>query len=132
MHTGTYETGLSDFHPLVYTVMKNTYIKLPSKKLIYRCYKNFNNELFLRDLNYSLSFIQPGIYDNFETIFEQILNHHAPIKERLIRGNNKPHITKRLRKAIMKRSQLKHLAIKSGCPEDMNRFKKQRPGRQTK
>ena len=59
-------------------------------------------------------------------IFEQILNLHAPIKERLIRGNNKPHVTKRLRKAIMKRSQMKHLAIKSGCPEDTNRFKKQR------
>ena len=32
MRTGTYETGLSDFHPLIYIVMKRTYIKLPQKK----------------------------------------------------------------------------------------------------
>ena len=112
MHTGTYETGLSDFHPLIYTVMKNTYIKLPPKKLLYRCYKKFDKDLFLSDLEYNFSFIKPGIYENFETVFEQTLNLHAPVKEKFIRGNNKPHVTKELRKAIMKRSHLKHVAIK--------------------
>ena len=59
-------------------------------------------------------------------VFEQTLNLHAHVKEKFIRGNNKPHVTKELRKAIMKRSHLKHVAIKSGCPEDMSLFKKQR------
>ena len=43
-----------------------------------------------------------------------------------MRGNHKPHITKQLRKAIMKRSQLKNKANKTKAPDDFASYKKQR------
>ena len=47
-HTGTVDTGISDHHHLVYTMLKTTYAKLPPKKITYRAYKNFNEDKFLR------------------------------------------------------------------------------------
>ena len=40
------ETGLSDFHKLVVTVMKTTYKKSQPKIITYRSYKYFNNDSF--------------------------------------------------------------------------------------
>jgi len=47
-------------------------------------------------------------------------------KKKFLRANNKPHVSKVLRKAIMQRSKLKNIANKSGKPEDMVRYRKQR------
>ena len=46
-------------------------------------------------------------YSNFEKTFIATLNKHAPKKIKTFQGNQKSHINKTLRKAIMKRSQLK-------------------------
>ena len=51
-NTSSYETGLSDHHHLIYSVMKTIFICEEPKKLIYRNYSNFShkdfqNELFL-------------------------------------------------------------------------------------
>ena len=53
-----------------------------------------------------------------------MLQVHAPLKEKSIRGNNK-HVTKTLRKAIMLRSRLKNKANKSKLTDDILLFKKQ-------
>ena len=45
-------------------------------------------------------------------------DHHVPIKQSKLRGNTKPHISKTLRKKIMKRSRLKNKANKSGKEEN--------------
>ena len=44
------ETGLSDFHKLVVTVMKTTYKKSQPKIITYCSYKYFNNDSFREDL----------------------------------------------------------------------------------
>jgi len=46
-------------------------------------------------------------YKSLSDIFQQVLNRHAPLKEKMVRGNNSPFMTKELRKAIMNRSRLK-------------------------
>ena len=43
-----------------------------------------------------------------------------------MRGNQKPHIDENLRKAIMKRSQLKNKANKTKQLEDITKYKEQR------
>ena len=43
----------------------------------------------------------------------RVLNSHAPKKVKVLRGNRKPHLNKKLRKAIMERSKLKNKANKS-------------------
>ena len=52
----TTETGISDFHKLVVTVLKTLYKKQKSKIIHCRNYKNFENDNFRQDLK-SLSFL---------------------------------------------------------------------------
>ena len=124
--TGIVETGLSDFHLLIYTMLKTKYMKLPAKKVKYRDYKYFNEEFFLYELNHCLTNNTLENYDQFENLFTNILQRHAPLKTKLVRANSKPYVTKNLRKAIMTRSRLKVLANKTKKPEDMVRYKQQR------
>ena len=65
-HTHAIETGLSDFHLLAYTMLKTTFTKFPPKKISYRCYKKFNEDLFLSDLKSSLLNIN---YTSFQKQF---------------------------------------------------------------
>ena len=41
-HSGTYETGLSDFYKLTFTVLKMIYAKQKRRMIKHRDYKNFN------------------------------------------------------------------------------------------
>ena len=45
-HSCVTETGLSDFHKMVATVMKRTYRKIEPKVIKYRDYKYFFNDTF--------------------------------------------------------------------------------------
>ena len=50
---------------------------------------------------------------NFQNIFIQVLNNHAPAKKTIVRFNNSPFMIKTFRKAIMHRSRLKiYISIK--------------------
>ena len=104
-NTGTIETGLSDHHSLVYSMLKNTFEKLPPRKICYRSWKNFDSRLF----NFELAAILPSLnteFHCFNNLFISLLNKHAPMKTKFLRGNNQPHLSKDLRKSIMKRSRL--------------------------
>ena len=47
-------------------------------------------------------------HDVFTNILRMVLYKHAPIKKKLLRGNEAPFMTKELSKAIMNRSKLKN------------------------
>ena len=119
-----FETGMSDHHLMVYTMLKSTYTKLEPKILKNRSYKDFYEEYFLNDLQHGLS--NNGNFNDFNNTFKEILNNHAPIKQAKVRGNTKPHINKTIRKEIMKRSRLKNKANKSQKEEDKRLYKIQR------
>ena len=55
-----------------------------------------------------------------------MLNKHAPLKSKVIRGNNKPFVTKTLRKAILRSSALKKKANNLNDPLAIKQYKKQR------
>ena len=129
MNTGTLETGLSDHYLLIYSMLKTKYDKLPPKIIKYRQWKHFNQDLFKFELSKSLQGNKNANlkdYITFEKSFETILEKHAPLKTKFLRGNNQPYMTKDLRKAIMLRSRLKNKANKTKSAEDMARFRKQR------
>ena len=56
----------------------------------------------------------------------EVLNTHAPIKRKLLRANHVPYMTKALRKAIMKRSELESKYVKNKTNENLKSYKKQR------
>ena len=123
---GKVETGLSDFHRLIYSMLKTKYDKLPPKIIKYRDYSNFIEERFLYELEFCMTNNTIENYSEFENIFTNILNRHAPLKTKYLRANNKPHVTKDLRKAIMRRARLKNLAIESDKTEDWLNYRRQR------
>ena len=55
----------------------------------------------------------------FEAKSVAVLDIHTPRKTKLLRGNHKPHVSKKLRKEIMKRSQLKSIANKTDKDIDL-------------
>ena len=117
-------SGISDPHLMVHTMLKPTYTNSEPKNFKKYSYKDFIKESFLGDLQHGLNSI--GNFAEFNDAFKAILDHHATIKQSKLRGNTKPHINKTLRKEIMKRSRLKNKANKSGKEEDKRLYKIQR------
>ena len=122
--TSSFETGLSDHHHLIYSILKSTFEKEEPKQVIYRNYKHFQWQHFENDLKSSLNNCN-GNFDVYEKAFSSALNSHAPKKVKVLRGNHKPHLNKKLRKAIMERSRLKNKTNKLKQPTDTASYKKQ-------
>ena len=125
-HTATVETGLSDFHKMVVTVMKTTFPKAQPKIVYYRDYKNFDLPKFRAELRDELKKTETLGYFHFEVTFLRVLEKHAPMKQKVLRANDKPYMTKVLRKAIMRRSTLKNKFLKNKTDESLKEFKKQK------
>ena len=87
---------------MVVTVLRKTFQRAQPKVVSYRDYKNFDNELFKSSLQNALNGIKRPDYIKFEEVFLETLNKHAPVKQKTIRGNHAPYMTKGLRKAIMR------------------------------
>ena len=81
---------------MILTVLK-TYFKKSKPTIIkYRSYANYDEGSFKTDLTHSLLSSDKcnSNYDEFKNIYMNVLNRHAPIKAKMIRGNNAPFIKK--------------------------------------
>ena len=121
-NTITFANGLSDFHKMILTVLKSTFPKVRPKQIVYRKFKNFDLNNFKNEIRTKMKLIDK--YETFEEEFLKVLNKHAPLKKKFIRANHAPYMTKNLRKAIMKRSQLENRYISNSTVENMNKYKK--------
>ena len=106
--------------------MKTTFSKANPKKIFYRKYKHFDVSNFNNHLIHHLSAHAETrtTFKKFQEIFLHELKIHAPWKQKFIRANEVPYMTKKLRKAIMTRSRLanKHHSTKSMTDKEI--FKK--------
>ena len=55
-----------------------------------------------------------------------MLNKHAPLKKKFVRRNQASYMTKKLRKAIMKRSELEIGYLKNRTIDNKTKFRKQK------
>ena len=78
----TLETGMSDFHKLIITILKVKPEKLPPRIIKYRDYKNFESEALSSKLQVSLKNFDTNnsSFIEFKTIFMEHLNKVAPLK----------------------------------------------------
>ena len=83
--------------------------------MTYRDYKKINVNLFRVSFRISFEDINEANinYKTFESTFMEILNEHAPMKERLVRANYAPFMNKTLSKAVMHRSRLRNNYLKN-------------------
>ena len=107
--SGTTKTSLSDFHTLISTFFKSHFSWLSPKAIYYRNYKNFDESSIIEDLIYTdFSWQSDDPSKNYSfltTEFSKIVEKHAPLRKKFIRGNHTPFINKELRKAIYTRSR---------------------------
>ena len=118
-------TDLSDFHKMIITVLKSSFIKLKAREKYYRDYKNFSSNSIRVDLTLSLDRINKG-FDSFEDTFMKTLKRHVPMKKKFVRANEVSYMTKTLRKAVMKRSELESKYLKNKSYENIKIYKKQK------
>ena len=55
-----------------------------------------------------------------------MVNKHAPLKTKIVRGNNSPCVNKNLRKEIYKRSALRNKFLKDSSDSNWQKYRKQR------
>ena len=105
MNTLTFETGLSDHHKFIGTMLRSTFVKGKPKKIRYFCYKNCNNEKFEQELKKHLSSVLH--FELFHLAFRTTLDRFEPLKQKDMPNNYQLFMTKTLRTDIMKRSKFK-------------------------
>ena len=83
-HTTAIETGLSDFHKLIVTVLKTTFDMHRPNVVNYRDYRNFREDIFRLDIQTELADlnVQGLTYTSFQDTFQRVLDKHAPMKKR--------------------------------------------------
>ena len=89
--TGIFETGQSDHHCLVMLCLKSTFHKLPPQRIIYRNMKNFDQNAYLNDIkriNFECIVNSNNAYTSLTQKVKSVIDKHAPIKRKLLRGNN--------------------------------------------
>ena len=82
--TCTVETGLSDFHKLIVTILKLPFPKQKPNIQTFRDYKRFKNDLFRLEHDYELSKLDVCNleFEHFFNIFNKVLNKHASMKKK--------------------------------------------------
>ena len=110
--THTIETGLSDHHKMVVSFLRShNNLKLKAKIFSYRDTKNINWDQYKQDIS-QIPMNEINRFDNkftgFTTLFQSIVDRHAPIKRKTVRGNNKPFMNKELCKAIKNKSRIRN------------------------
>ena len=83
-NTKTYFAGLSDCHKLVLSIFKTTFSKAGLIEMMYRDFKNFDQDIFSQQLCTSLSSETVLDYITFEENFLGVLNEHEPLKKESI------------------------------------------------
>ena len=77
-YSSTFETGFSDHHHLIYSMLQTTFKKEEPKLHKYHDYRKFDNTAFHTDLQNKLE--DPNVYQNFEETFVRVLDAPAPRK----------------------------------------------------
>ena len=116
------ETDLSNFHKLISTFLRSHFSRLKPKTIYYRNYKKFNEQVFLEDVkNTNVCFNSDDPHGNNELttdLFSKIVNKHAPLKKKLLRGKQAPFINKQFRKTVYDRDRLRNRLCKTPIEEN--------------
>ena len=116
---------------MILTSLKAHFTRLKPMNIRYRDYSRFDSEYNMQDLEFQFSHFtdQADVnsnYDSFVTKYTEVINRHAPIKSKAIRGNQAPFMTRELAKSIMTRSRLKNRFNGTKTKKNWEAFAKQR------
>ena len=131
-YSSSIDIGLSDFHNLVCAGTKFHVSKRKRTKIFYRSYKKFDETMFVHALSVA-PFHVSEIFDEVDdaywmcsTLLQEIVNEHAPIKQKTIKGNHLPYMNGELRRAINVKRMLKRKFTKCNSNMNWDKYRKQR------
>ena len=111
---------LSDFHNFVGAATKKHMPLTEPRKIIYRSYKNFDDDAFIKDVT-SAPFNVARIFDDVHdaswftsSLLNDVIDHHAPCKSKLIKCDSVPYMNSELWKALYKRNMMRNKFRKFG------------------
>ena len=125
-HTNVLDFDYSDFHKLTVTFLNVSLPKKEPRTINYRCYKNFNEATFKNELNDIITANPAPDFETFDAEIKTLINKHVPLKTKIVRSNNAPFMTKRVRKEIMLRSKCKNVYSKNPTALNWNNYRWQR------
>ena len=102
---------------LIEAFIKLDFPRLDPKTVYHRNFENFDENSFLNDLKETnFDFFNKSSNENYRSItdtFIKVVERHAPLEKRFVRGNQVPFMNKELKKAIYARSRLRNNFCKS-------------------
>ena len=105
--------GISDFHNLICAASKMHVPQTCPRKICYRSYKHFCDTKFVEALTLA-PFHVSEVFDNIDDkmwyhnkLLTDVVNVHAPMKKKVIKGNQLPYMNGELRKEINVKNMLR-------------------------
>jgi len=108
---GNLHLGVSD-HDLVYAVRKNKLSRPKAREIEYRSMRHFNKDEFLDDLRnvpWGTAYIYEDVddlWDHLAKLYNEVLDKHASLKKKRVRGDQLPWKTPQLQREISRRNRL--------------------------
>ena len=133
MKTFSTSTGISDFHNLIGGVLRLHKPTPKTKKIFVRKLSKIDYEKVLKDMS-EMELITAvdscadvnSAYDLMQTSLCELLNKHAPKKQKIIRKNDFPCMSKELRKQILYRNRLRNKYYKTRSDHYLLLYRSQR------
>ena len=105
MKTAVLESGISDHHKIIFSILKHTFAKGLLKTICYQDLKNFDQKAFNSCLQSKIADC-PNFFEKFLQIFQDTAQLFSLLKKKVVRYKNKMFMTKSFRKVAMARSKL--------------------------
>ena len=131
-NTINFNCGLSDCHNMVATTFKENTVSTKRQKVNFRSYKNFQEAEFIQDLH-RVPFHISTMFDDaddcywaYETLLMDVVDEHAPRKQKYPKKDSPPFMNSELRRAIYKKKMLHNKYLKFRNKTNWELYRKQR------
>ena len=118
-NTVNFNCGLSDCHNMIATSLRESCKKNEKKKVTFRSYKNFDEAQLNDDLS-RVPFQVAHTFDDVDDIYwahelllREVIEEHAPTKEKTPKPNPPPYMNSHYRKIINKTRQVRNILRKT-------------------
>jgi hypothetical protein len=131
-NTSVFNCSISDCHSMIFTSIKEQVNSISRQKVTFRSYKNFNENQFNLDLQnvpFDVAFVFDDIDDTYwayEKLFTEVLDEHAPVKQKYPRKNPPPYMNSEYRKIIYKTRMAHNTYLKHKTSRNWDEYKKLR------
>ena len=124
--------GISDSHNIISVAIKGDAPPPKHRKIKCRSFKNFDEDAFSEAVGiapFEVAYVFDDVDDIYlahEVLLTDLLNEHAPTKEKRVQSQRYPFINSNLRKAAYKKAMLFNKFNKWKTPANWEAYRKQR------